>query len=602
MKEVLSVVRSARRRIYANLFISHLFLALLIVIFIFVLVALAAKLIFLPRAMDCMAYAALAGAALAAAYGLFAARTGIFAAAVEADRELGLAERLSSALDVTGDTSPVAQAVVEDARRVAARVRPAERFPVKLPARSWRAAAALAVLAGVLSMPQFDFFGREAAFKRREKDKQEAVTEVKRLQKETAALRKILENDPKALEILKDLEMRLGDLERNPLSRRSALAKVSAPMGKLADRMKEIAKSAAKDAMSKGAMALKDEAARTPAEALAELAKMKEALAKSDLSPEAKAQIAKALDKLADQQKAREAAKSELAQMQKALEKANLTAEQQKQLADAISKMAEKLAKSEGANSAAAQQMAKAAQAMQSGNMDQALQSMQAANANMNSPVPGLNSFLAAMKNSPALAKGGQQGALQAAQQLAAMAAALGSMNASSMTPEQMAAMMQSAAQAGQMGTAAQLQAMAAALQGMSGSSGGLSEGASMSTDEALAQLQSAAAMMGRMGASAGSGPGMRGPGHGRGGEWSVGPDGQSKTRGSTVSGVVQPGRIVASGLVEGGNIKNESTVELAATILESKQQANEALNDQKVPRAYEKVVRDYFDSLDVPK
>jgi len=36
--------------------------------------------------------------------------------------------------------------------------------------------------------------------------------------------------------------------------------------------------------------------------------------------------------------------------------------------------------------------------------------------------------------------------------------------------------------------------------------------------------------------------------------------------------------------------------------VLEGKQRAKEALVDQKVPRAYEKIVRDYFESLDVPK
>jgi len=125
---------------------------------------------------------------------------------------------------------------------------------------------------------------------------------------------------------------------------------------------------------------------------------------------------------------------------------------------------------------------------------------------------------------------------------------------------------------------------------------------------QAMAQLEGAAAMWAQSGYGGmpgddwGTGEGMKGPGVGKGGHWPVGEDAGSKMQSSTVSGAMHPGRMLASYYTEGGTIKNESKVQLQEVVLEGKQRAKEALVDQKVPRAYEKIVRDYFESLDVPK
>jgi hypothetical protein len=64
----------------------------------------------------------------------------------------------------------------------------------------------------------------------------------------------------------------------------------------------------------------------------------------------------------------------------------------------------------------------------------------------------------------------------------------------------------------------------------------------------------------------------------------------------------MRPGRVLAAYYTKGGNIKNEVKVQLADEVLASKEQAKEALTQERVPRAYEKVVRDYFDTMDVPQ
>jgi allophanate hydrolase subunit 2 len=93
----------------------------------------------------------------------------------------------------------------------------------------------------------------------------------------------------------------------------------------------------------------------------------------------------------------------------------------------------------------------------------------------------------------------------------------------------------------------------------------------------------------------------MGNKGIGRGNVWDVAPDGGDPMQKSNLGGQMKPGRVLAAYYTEGGQIKNESKVEYQEIVLESKQEAKDALTDQKVPRTYEKVVKEYFESLEAP-
>lgn len=537
MKEVLEVVRDVRRRIILNLLVEHFFAAAFLVASVLSAAVLAAKIVFFPRMIDYLLYGAACGTAMAAAYALAAARTRAFAAAIAADEKLGLAERLSTALAVAADASPVAQAVVEDARAAAARVKAAGQFPVSLPEKWWRLAAAIAILAAVFALPQFDAFGRRAAFLRHEKDKQEAAAEVKKFKKEIAVLKKVMANkDLQAMEAINDLESKLADIEKQGLTKKDTLAALSGPMEKLTERMKDIAKSMSKEA-----------------------------------------QANQAAQARADQKKALADAKAQLEKMTQALQKGELTKAQKDEMAKALDQLAQQMSKAPGKSAEMAQQLAKAAQDLKSGNSAQAQEAMQQAMQTAASALPGIESPLALRD------KAGQQGQ-QSQSQVSGLS---GQMTAAD--------------------AAREIQTMADAMKGVGEFKQGLTGDKCMSTQEALAQLQAASARWASQAGTAaglrpGKGGGMGGPGQGRGNVWPLGPDAGSKMASSAVGGAMHPGKMLASYYTEGSNIKNESKAELQQVVLESKQRAKDALTDQRVPRAYEKTVREYFESLDVAK
>ncbi len=549
MKEIHGAVNAVRRRLRANLLLARFLGGLAVLSLILALGVLAAKLVFFPGAMDLVLPALLGAICMALLYAALFSRTRTFAAAVAADEKLRLGERLSTAILVAADSSPVARAVVSDARDFASRLRPSTAFPLRLPEKWWRSVVSILLLAGVLSLPQFDLFGRHAAFQREQQDRQEAAAEVERLQEKVAEMKKILgESDPETLEIIEDLQARLAELEKMGLNKKDTLAAVSGPLEKLADRMADLARDASREGQSQQADLSKALADSQLAEAKAQLeklmAEMKDALEKGTLSEEQKDELAKAIEKLAQE-------------LNRAAQNGSPGQQAAQQLAQQL-----------------ASQMSQAAQDMKAGNASQAAQSLQQAMTAMNTPLSGLN---------PMAASGMNQGT-----PLSANPSAL-------------------QGQAGQMAgnSAQQLQQMANALQGLSQYQSNLTGGQSMSMAQALAQLQAAAAMGqgGNMpGPGSGTGPGMGGPGQGRGGQWDVAPDGNSTMQSSTIGGVMHPGRMLASYYTEGGTLKNESRVQYEEVVLESRQKAKDALTDQKVPRAYEKVVRDYFESLDAPQ
>ncbi len=66
----------------------------------------------------------------------------------------------------------------------------------------------------------------------------------------------------------------------------------------------------------------------------------------------------------------------------------------------------------------------------------------------------------------------------------------------------------------------------------------------------------------------------------------------------SKVRGQLSPGAPMPSITLKGVNIKGKSTLDYEAAAAAAQNDAQSALNQDKVPRAYQDAVRDYFDDL----
>jgi len=553
MKEVISVVQAVRRRVFMNLLLEHVFEAGFYAFAAIAAAFLVAKVVFFPNAITALAIALLAALLGVAIYSMIAARLQFLPAALAADEGLHMAERFSTAIVVAHDPSPMAAAVVLDARLHAKRINVGAQFPVALPERWWRLATALIVLVGVLMLPQFDPFGREAAFLKKQKEKEQVAKAIKDLKKQVADARKVLDkNEFGVAQELDNLQAKLVEMEKMPLGKKDALAAVNDSLEKLSEKMKEAAKG-----LSQKSDAEKSDLAKALGDQQNQLQKQAEALAK---------------------------VKAQMAAMQQELAKGNMSKEDAQKMAEALQKMAEGLPK----NSELAKEMEKAAAALQNGDQQAAAQAAESAMNAAQTDTAGIDSQLAML-----------------AQQIAQNQQGNNNQNQQGSMPGMMGNTQISSAEA-----AKQIQAMVGALNGMNAFKESTTGTESMSMEAAMAQLSQAAAQgegqglgIGIMPGQGGSGrgSGMGGPGVGEGNTWDVGAETGVAPEASNVSGQMKQGRMLASMLTKGGQIKNESKVQYSEVVMDSKQRAKDALTDQKVPRAYEKSVREYFDSLEAP-
>ncbi|MCD6404746.1 MAG: hypothetical protein J7M19_02860, partial [Planctomycetes bacterium] len=300
MDDVLKLIRLVRRRVFCNRVLEQFFRAVFYVTVAIGLFVLGAKMIFLPNALSYVAWAAAIGVAASAVCALVWARTEPFGVAVAADERLGLAERLSSALLVSTDDQAMARAVVADARQWAHRTRYEERFPISLPARSWRVAAAVAALCLVLVLPQFDILGRRGAYLRQKKEKEQVAREVKQIQRKVKQFKKtIAKGDLETMTLIESLEANLAEIDKKGLGKKEALAAISKALEDIAGRMKNVARKLARKSRedAKLSSAADREALK---KAAGQIAKLKEALEKGNLTPEKGEELAKALEEIAD--------------------------------------------------------------------------------------------------------------------------------------------------------------------------------------------------------------------------------------------------------------------------------------------------------------
>lgn len=169
-------------------------------------------------------------------------RASLLRAAIAADEQLNVQERLSSALALDTARTPMEQALVHDAQRWA------ERLPLTAAARfrapweaKWAPLPLLACLAVFLFCPQWDLFGRAA-------EKEELRQEIAQVQKKAERLKKMSEEFAKAAkaEELKTPQKLAQEMERlseefeKGLPQKDALAKLTSLTDEIKQRRTEL--------------------------------------------------------------------------------------------------------------------------------------------------------------------------------------------------------------------------------------------------------------------------------------------------------------------------------------------------------------------------
>ena len=498
------------------------------------------------------------------------------AAAIEVDRRLGLAERISSALAVEGWQDPMARAVVEDARGYASRVPVAETFPLRWHRQYW-VALGLALLALGLSayMPQYDLLARRARLQELEKERAAVRREARRMRRELNKLKRQVElgDFEEAQAHLERTEEVIRRMEKGRMSRAEALAELS----KLAETLK-----AARQGLSRGdlvpkgmlgkrglgptqkltqALAQRDfQAARRELSQLAQQASAEERRSAQQWD-ELKEKLEELLRKLseADQKKLAE----RLKRLSEQADQEQLTPEQLERLKEELAKLAQELGKKNlTALSDEVQKLLTQVAGYQQSLAGLAqLQDELSALAQSLSQSPGLSGALSSLAR--ALSEEDAQ-ALRAA-----LKAALLEFDSLEDLETQLAILsaFQGLCKSGKQGLAENLLAT------WSGT-GIYSEGESRNV-----------------------GPGMGGPGIGIGGKAPVEPE-EVSFEPTRIKGRVRPGRVVGSFFAGGVQLKGEARLEYQKTVKAAAQEAAEAIQKEQIPRAYKEYVRGYFQEL----
>jgi len=260
---------------------------------------------------------------------LFFPQRDLLETAADVDLRAGWKERLSSALALPALTHPMEVALVDDVREKLKEQTPSRLFPFRAPRElKFTPILAIAIAAVSYFVPQVDLLGYVARDKEKKKDKEEISLAIEKLEHR----KKELEKNDKAMDKVKDAIKKIDalatELQKNPPpDRKEAIAQIS----KLTDELKQL-----KDELSKGAAlaeklqkAAADKGGDTGelgklfregkfAEAVQELAKMRNALQEGKLSPAERDKRRKEMQALADQM----AKDKQLGEMEKKLAEA----------------------------------------------------------------------------------------------------------------------------------------------------------------------------------------------------------------------------------------------------------------------------------------
>lgn len=398
MDTLISQVEAARRRLVLEQFLRRLVWCL------FATLVAAAVAIAAPRVVTIEGLPAqwdqawLIGAALAALVGagVWTAvwRRNALDAAMEIDDRFALRERVASSLSLSEAEreTPAGRALVDDALRSVSRVEIGERFSVSLGRRAWAP-----IVPAVIAFCLMAFVGNREASST--VNPPEPAAENKQVNKSVEELRKKLEELRKKSETDKNLKEASGLLEKvdegakelaknKGADRKQAVVKLNDLAKELQQRRQSLG---AKQALEEQLGAMKN-LGKGPAEkaasalksgdwnkALQELQKMQEQLAKGEMTPEQRKQLAEQLGKMQENlQAAIQARKQAMNDLKRQIaqqrEQGNMAqAAKLQQKLDQMQQNQQQMNKL----GQLAQQMGQAQQAMQNGDSQAAAQAMQ---------------------------------------------------------------------------------------------------------------------------------------------------------------------------------------------------------------------------------
>ncbi len=250
--------------------------------------------------------------AVAGLIALFVPRSPLLEVAARVDERAGWKERLSSALALPALTHPMEHALVEDVREKLKAQKPSQLFPLRAP-RELKLAPVVAVAIAAVSyfVPQVDLLGTVARDREKKKEKEEISLAIDKLEHRRKELEKNdRPMDAKVKDAIKKIDALAAELQKNPPNdRKEAIAQIS----KLGDELQQL-----KDELSKGA-AMADQVRKAAAdkggdtgelgkllregkfaEAVQELAKMRNALQEGKLSPAERERLRREMDALSE--------------------------------------------------------------------------------------------------------------------------------------------------------------------------------------------------------------------------------------------------------------------------------------------------------------
>ncbi len=514
---------------------------------------------------------------IVAVVGTLRQRPDALTAALTIDQSLGLKERISTALLVRELTDPFARAVVRDAEAQAARVHVPAHVSVRAPAFwPWSGATLVSAVLLYFLMPQMDLLAWLRRPKEAQPDVQQVLAEKKQIETVLASkvqrLQRLAKKDPKLGDLARVLEpLKLPDkADVTPQDvRREALKrvdKIAETLRKRAEDTKFEAVRALKrrlstletlkgrDKVSELSRALQAGDTQAARQALSELKKQIQALARrNDAESRAKlAELAKKLDALA-------------AKVDKL----------------AGSKWAEKeLERKAGLSESQARELLKKLQGKDLRQIERQLTKQLADKGLTQEQIRQLARKIARQQQAQKLAKNLSQSMSQCAG--ACKRAAQGG-DGASMAGQQAAAALE--------GADAQLSSVEMAEQLMAEIDAELAE---------LDDVREGLCRGGRAGSKLQRGRvGEQGPNFGVGRGRRIGEKrvahGYRKTR---VRGKRHPGQIIGQMVVDAPMVKGRVQSEVRAVVEAAVREADDAIEKERVPRQYQRVIRDYFLSL----
>ncbi|MEN6306997.1 MAG: hypothetical protein ABFD91_04505 [Anaerohalosphaeraceae bacterium] len=467
--------------------------------------------------------------------------------AILVDERLNLKERVSTALALAGSGDEFAQAACAEAREKITHVDIRGHFPLVV-GKGWFYAIGVWIFFGLLLefLPQYDLLG----ILKKKEEEQELVKQLQTTQKQIEqtvgqvnTVVKQLGNSELSSELAKFELPAAGAMPEE--AKRDAIKK----LGDLSDRIKQMQKD-------------------QTAESLASLEKMLSQL-KTETSDNPLKDFSKALSQSDFKQAA-----AQLQDMQKQIEQGQLPELQKQAMKEQFQKIAKQLEQSAG----------------QQKELEQELQKQ------------GLDKKLAKMDPEQVKKMLEQQGIKpETLEQL------MDKMKACQAAGKSCSNLAQAAGSAGMDGSAASMEAMLSELQSLDefAQQAKLSQAAMDQIEQAMAALGEGMSQgvggMGpyKPGTAQQSGSGTGGPGRGFG-ERDKDEQGDTTSSSTKVKGkTVEEGPVIASWYFKDNQEKGEATRELKDVIQAGRDSAAQAIDENQIPKKYEKAVKSYFGNLE---